>query len=135
MLEAQKKKDAISDSEKDFILKGILEVIKKVVSAQQYDIWFSCLRIFSITDNSITFVAPNSFIREWLHNHYNDLFSGAVYKVLNFSREVIFSTEDEVFGQSPITPLFNNSNAVKALSLTDEQIGRASCRERVCCGV
>lgn len=120
MLETHKKKDAISDSEKDFILKGILEVIKKVVSAQQYDLWFSCLRIFSITDNSITFVAPNSFIREWLHNHYNDLFSGAVYKVLNFSREVIFSTEDEVFGQTPITPLFKNNNADKALSLTDE---------------
>lgn len=120
MLETQKKNDAVPDTEKDFILKGILTVIKKVVSAQQYDIWFSCLRIFSITNNSITFVAPNSFIREWLHNHYNDLFSGAVYKILNSSREVIFSSEDEVFGQSSVTPFFNDNNAHKVLNLADE---------------
>ncbi|TVM04367.1 MAG: chromosomal replication initiator protein DnaA [Candidatus Brocadia sp. WS118] len=90
---------AVSDSERDFILKGVLSTIKEIVTAQQFDMWFSCLRVSSVTGSSITFVAPNSFIREWLNSHYNDLFSSAVYKVLNSSREIIFSTEEEVFGQ------------------------------------
>ena len=119
MLETSTQKAAVSEVEKDFILKGILSVIKKVVTAQQFDIWFSCLRIFSVTDNSITFVAPNNFIREWLHSNYNDLFSGAVYKVLNSSREVIFSTEDEVFGQS-LTPSFFTNNTTSIKSFSDE---------------
>lgn len=118
MPETYKKKNAISDTEKDFILKGVLAVIKKVVSAQQYDIWFSCLKIFSISNNSIIFVAPNSFIREWLHNHYNDLFSSTVYKILNSSREVIFYTEDEISGPSSAIPLIKKNN--KVLSFKDE---------------
>lgn len=118
MPETYKKKNAVSDTEKDFILKGVLAVIKKVVSAQQYDIWFSCLKIFSISNNSIIFVAPNSFIREWLHNHYNDLFSSTVYKILNSSREVIFYTEDEISGPSSAIPLIKKNN--KVLSFKDE---------------
>lgn len=91
------------DNEKEFVLKGVLSTIKEVVTAQQFDVWFSCLRISSITSNSIIFVAPNNFIREWLNSHYNDLFSSVVYKVLNSSREIIFSTEEEVFGRLPAT--------------------------------
>ncbi|MCF6158191.1 MAG: chromosomal replication initiator protein DnaA [wastewater metagenome] len=90
----------ISDVEKDFILKSILSEIKKVVTAQQFDIWFSCLKVHAITDNSITFVTPNDFIKEWLSGNYTDLFSGAVYKVLNTLREVVFSTENEICGQA-----------------------------------
>lgn len=120
MLETSSQKATISEVEKSFILKGILTVIKKVVTAQQFDIWFSCLRIFSITDNRITFVAPNNFIREWLHGNYSDLFSSVVYKVLNSSREIIFSTEDEIFEHSS-TPSFYTNNATSvAQSFSDE---------------
>ncbi|MDR4506673.1 MAG: chromosomal replication initiator protein DnaA [Candidatus Brocadiaceae bacterium] len=93
-------KTTISEDEKAFILKGILSEIKKVVTAQQYDIWFSCLRITSITDNSITFITPNEFIREWLSDNYVDLISSIAYKVLNSSREIIFSLEEEL-GELP----------------------------------
>ncbi|KKO18780.1 MAG: chromosomal replication initiator protein DnaA [Candidatus Brocadia sp.] len=93
----------VSNNERDFILKGILSIIKEVVTAQQFEIWFSCLRVSSVTSNRITFVTPNSFIREWLKSHYHDLFSSAVYKVLNSSREVHFSTEEEVFDKLSAT--------------------------------
>lgn len=99
----------ISEVEKDFILKNILSEIKKVVTAQQFDIWFSGLRIHSITDNSILFVAPNDFIKEWLCNHYSDVFSAAIYKILNTLREVIFLTENETYGQALTTPFPNTS--------------------------
>ncbi len=119
MLDTSVQKVTVSDIEKNFILKGVLSVIKKVVTAQQFDIWFSCLRIFSITDNSIILVAPNNFIREWLQSNYCDLFSSAVYKVLNSSREVIISIEDEVFEQPPISSFFTNSSAHVPENLTE----------------
>lgn len=120
MQDALVQKVTVSEIEKNFILKGILSVIKKVVTAQQFDIWFSCLRVFSITDNSITFVAPNNFIRDWLYSNYSDLFSSAVYKVLNSSREVIISTEDEVFEQPPVLSFFANGSAPVTTGISDE---------------
>ncbi|MDN3512949.1 MAG: chromosomal replication initiator protein DnaA [Candidatus Brocadia sp.] len=120
MLKTIVQKVNVSESEKDFILKGILSVIKKVVTAQQFDIWFSCLRILSVTDNSITFVAPNNFIREWLYSNYKDLFSGAVYKVLNSSREVIFSTEEAVFGQASAPPFSANDTVPTIMNPSDD---------------
>lgn len=113
-LEISAKRGTISEIEKDFILKSMLSEIKKVVTAQQFDIWFSCLKIHIVTDNSITFIAPNDFIREWLYSNYTDLFSGAVYKVLNSLREVIFSTENEIYGRTlafPYNENFTSSNA------------------------
>ena len=60
--------------------------------------WFSGLKILSITDARITFFVPNTFVREWLYNNYADLFSGVIYKLLNSSREVVLSVESEVRG-------------------------------------
>ncbi len=79
-----------------------------MVTAQQFDMWFSNLKIFSITDNSITFIAPNNFIREWLASNYTDIFSSIFYKILNSSREIIFSTESEICDQSLTSPLAND---------------------------
>ncbi|MCF6154038.1 MAG: chromosomal replication initiator protein DnaA [Candidatus Brocadia sp.] len=120
MLDALVQKATVSEIERNFILRGILSVIKKVVTAQQFDIWFSCLRVFSITDNSITFVAPNNFIRDWLHGNYSDLFSSAVYKVLNSSREVIISTEDEVFEQPPVLSFSADGSAPVTTGISDD---------------
>ncbi|MEP9412161.1 MAG: chromosomal replication initiator protein DnaA [Candidatus Brocadia sp.] len=122
MLDTVIQKATASEAEKDFMLRGVLSVVKKVVTAQQFDIWFSSLRVFSITDNSITFVAPNNFIREWLQGNYSDLFSGAVYKVLNSSREVIIVTEDEVFEQTPVPSFPDNSDKpdILAASVSDK---------------
>ncbi len=99
VLKTSFQKSTISEGEKNFIIRYVLSEIKKVVTAQQFDMWFSNLKIFSITDNSIIFVAPNNFIREWLASNYTDLFSSVVYKILNSSREIIFSTESEICGQ------------------------------------
>ena len=62
--------------------------------------WFSCLKISSVDESSITFITPNNFIKEWFYGNYKDTFSGVVYRVLNSSREVIFLAEDEALKQS-----------------------------------
>lgn len=97
-LEPSIRNAVISLVDKDFILARVFSEIKKVVTAQQFDVWFSGLKILSITDARITFFVPNTFVREWLYNNYADLFSGVIYKLLNSSREVVLSVESEVRG-------------------------------------
>ena len=97
-LEPSIRNAVISLVDKDFILARVFSEVKKVVTAQQFDVWFSGLKILSITDARITFLVPNTFVREWLYNNYADLFSGVIYKLLNSSREVVLSVESEVRG-------------------------------------
>ena len=99
-LKVTQRKAAPSDNEVDSILLEILAELKKSVPDQQFDIWFSCLRIFSIDESSITFITPNNFIKDWFSGNYKDVFSGAAYRVLNSSREVVFLAEDEALRQS-----------------------------------
>ena len=99
-LKVPQRKAAPSDNEVDSILLEILAELKKSVPGQQFDIWFSCLRIFSIDESSITFITPNNFIKDWFSGNYKDVFSGAAYRVLNSSREVVFLAEDEALRQS-----------------------------------
>lgn len=110
-LKTSQRKVVSSDSnEVDSILLEILAELRKSIPAQQFDMWFSCLRIFSINESSITFITPNDFIKEWLYSNYKDIFSGAVYRVLNSSREVIFLTENESLRQSlALTPDSNEA--------------------------
>ena len=113
LLELPARKVIVSESEKDFMLRNILCEIKKLVTAQQFDIWFSCLKIRAITNSNIVFLTPNNFIREWLLNNYADLFSSIVYKVLNSSREVIFSSGEESHEKSLDTSCFADNTSSK----------------------
>jgi len=88
-------RNELSRDENTFLLKGILSEIKKVVTAQQFDLWFSSLSITSITENTITFMTPSNFVKEWLQENYLDVFSSIVYKTLNLSREVLFLSKEE----------------------------------------
>ncbi|HHT9113205.1 MAG: chromosomal replication initiator protein DnaA [Planctomycetes bacterium] len=109
-LKVSQRKIVPSGNEVDSTLLEILAELKKSVPGQQFDMWFSCLRIFSINESSITFITPNDFIKAWLYSNYKDIFSSAVYRVLNSSREVIFLTEDEALRQSlALTPAFNDA--------------------------
>jgi chromosomal replication initiator protein len=114
-LKASQHRAVSSGNETDSILLEILTELRKSVPAQQFDLWFSSLRIFSINESSITFITPNDFIKEWLYGNYKDIFSGAVYRVLNASREVIFLTEDESLRQSlTLTPDSNETATFSA---------------------
>ena len=99
-LKVPQRKAAPSDNEIDSILPEILAELRLSVPGQQFDMWFSCLKISSVDESSITFITPNNFIKEWFYGNYKDTFSGVVYRVLHSSREVIFLAEDEVLKQS-----------------------------------
>jgi len=99
---------ATTIAERNFILKNVLSEIKRVVTAQQFDMWFSGIRLSAITENNITFTVPNDFIKEWLYTNYLDIFSNTVYKILNSLREVVFSTYSEINDHYAYLPTASN---------------------------
>ena len=107
-LKVPQRKATPSDNKVDSILPEILAELRKSVPGQQFDMWFSCLKISSVDESSITFITPNNFIKEWFSGNYKDTFSGVVYRVLNSSREVIFLAEDEALKQSITSSLASN---------------------------
>jgi len=112
ILKVPQRKAVRSDNAADSILPEILAELRRVVPGQQFDMWFSCLKISSVDKSSITFITPNNFIKEWFYGNYKDTFSGVVYRVLNSSREVIFLAEDEALKQSLSS--FPDSNGAPA---------------------
>ena len=107
-LKVPQRKAAPSDNSVDSILSEILAELRRSVPGHQFDRWFSCLKISSVDEGSITFITPNNFIKEWFYGNYKDSFSGIVYRVLNSSREVVFLTEDEALKQSLATSPASN---------------------------
>src|SRR3989337_989947 len=122
-LKVPQRKAAPSDNEVDSILSEILAELRKLVPGQQFDMWFSCLKISSVDESSITFITPNNFIKEWFYSNYKDTFSGVVYRVLNSSREVIFLAEDEAIKQ-PTTSSPDSNGAPASLSELPAYEGR-----------
>src|SRR3990172_52962 len=92
----------------DYLLQKILSEIQSFVSSQQFEMWFSCLRVFSVNERSITFITPNDFVKEWLCGNYKDVLSGAIYKTLNASPEILFLTEGETIRQLSVSSSENN---------------------------
>src|SRR3990167_5147179 len=117
-LKAPQRKAALSGNEVDSILPEILAELRKSVPDQQFDMWFSCLKISSVDESSITFITPNNFIKEWFYGNYKDTFSGVVYRVLNSSREVIFLAEDEALKQSLASSPYSNGAPASLSELT-----------------
>ncbi len=113
-------KQSFLKAKKTSYLKNILCEIKKLVPAQQFDIWFSCLKIKAITNSSVVFLTPNNFIRKWLHRNSVDLFPRIVYKILNFSQGVIFSSGDDSHKKALDTSCSANNASSKSVVLYEE---------------
>lgn len=103
----------------DYLLQKILSEIQAFVSSQQFEMWFSCLRVLSVNERSITFITPNDFVKEWLYSNYKDVLSGAIYKTLNASPEILFLTEGETIRQSSVSSFDNNGIITPHYELPD----------------
>lgn len=114
-----------STATSDHLLQKIFSEIQSFVSGQQFEMWFSCLRIFSINENSITFIAPNDFVKEWLYGNYKDVLSSAVYKTLNASLEILFLTEGETMRRSSVSSSEDDGIITSYYEITGHDRGSA----------
>jgi chromosomal replication initiator protein len=52
--------------------------VAQLVKPQQFDMWFRRARVRRITDSKYALVLPNSFIRDWVREHYAELLDSAL---------------------------------------------------------
>jgi len=54
------------------------DAIRKLVSKQQYELWFSSMQPVAIDDSGLHFSVANAFIRDWLSTYYTEVLRVAV---------------------------------------------------------
>jgi chromosomal replication initiator protein len=58
------------------------DVIRKLVTKQQYELWFSTLQLVSAGPEGVHVTVGNPFIRDWLNTYYTDVLRMAVKECL-----------------------------------------------------
>lgn len=56
--------------QEDFLWQTILEEIKKSVTPQQFQTWFTSLKLLAYSNDCVDIQVPNIFFKEWLEKHY-----------------------------------------------------------------
>lgn len=79
----------------------VLEELKRQVSPQQFQTWFSKVHLLGAEDDSVDIQVPNTLYKEWLSKSYKGLLEDAFSAVGQAPREVRFTVE----GPSPPLPL------------------------------
>jgi len=67
--------------------------IRKLVSKQQYDLWFSSLHVVSAGVDGVRLTVANPFIRDWLSTYYTDVLRTAVREFVGADAELELALE------------------------------------------
>jgi chromosomal replication initiator protein len=79
------------------------DVIRKLVTKQQYDLWFSTLQLVSSGPEGVHVTVGNPFIRDWLNTYYTDVLRMAVRECLGADAplELTLASDDNVLSAPP----------------------------------
>ena len=77
----------------------ILETIKKELSPQAYNSWFSKTKVVKFRENELIISAPGDFCKDWLEKHYSDFIKDILKRTLGLdeSLKVGFMAADQKF--------------------------------------
>lgn len=64
--------------QEDFLWQTILREIEKVVTPQQFQTWFTSLKLLAYSKDRMDIQVPNVFFKEWLEKHYLERVQKAV---------------------------------------------------------
>jgi chromosomal replication initiator protein len=62
--------------------KNLLDVLRSLVSRQQYELWFASLQPVCVAPGGVRLAVANPFIRDWLSTYYSDVLHAAVRECL-----------------------------------------------------
>lgn len=91
--------------QEDFLWQTILEEIKKTVTPQQFQTWFTSMKLLAYTNNYIDVLVPNIFFKEWLEKHYLERIQKAVANVTQDFPAIRFRVDNTARPEAiPATP-------------------------------
>ena len=84
----------------------ILETIKKELSPQAYNSWFSQTKVLKFGENEFIISAPGDFCKDWLEKHYTGFIKNILKKTLGSddNLKIEFRTVDQKFS-APSQPV------------------------------
>ena len=59
----------------------LLKTISEKIGPQRYKVWFANLTEVSLTDSTVTVIAPNSFVANWIRKHYANLLTDTASEI------------------------------------------------------
>jgi chromosomal replication initiator protein len=65
----------------DRALAAVFERARSELSSTQFDLWFGALRVAPSRDGGVDFLAPNSYVRNWLAGHHMTLLTECTRRV------------------------------------------------------
>ncbi|MHC5210996.1 MAG: chromosomal replication initiator protein DnaA [Planctomycetota bacterium] len=86
--------------------KNLLDVLRTLVSRQQYDLWFASLQPVSVTPGGVRLTVANPFIRDWLSTYYSDVLHAAVRECLGTDAplDLTLAPESDVVASEAAAP-------------------------------
>jgi chromosomal replication initiator protein len=86
-----------------------LQIISDRVGSQVFKTWFKPMALLSIDEKNITLSVPNSFLKEWIIDHYLSLIQETIEGVSDKKPDInIVVTENNMKEQAPIVAVKKN---------------------------
>ena len=63
------------------VLEELLKTISEKIGPQRYKVWFADLAQVNLTDSTVTVIAPNSFVANWIRKHYASLLTDTASEI------------------------------------------------------
>lgn len=99
--------------QEDFLWHAVLEEIKKVVTPQQFQTWFTSLTLLAYSNDHIDIRVPNIFFKEWLERHYLERIQKAVTNVTQGVPNLRFFVDDtNRQGPASVVPVGDNALSI-----------------------
>lgn len=78
----------------------LLDAIKSRINRQNFEIWFSQLRLMSVGERELHIQVPNRYFYDWIRDNYLDLIHSELQRLTGTSFHLVFSYAAD----SPATP-------------------------------
>ncbi|MFO0980535.1 MAG: chromosomal replication initiator protein DnaA [Planctomycetota bacterium] len=95
--------------------KIVLDHIRELVSAQQFETWFKEMRVVELGQSRLVLALPNAFLRDWIKHHYLDVINRAVSHVLRASPTISLLVDPRLAPapvDAPVAPPFPSTAAL-----------------------
>ncbi|CDQ18390.1 chromosomal replication initiator protein DnaA [Halobacillus karajensis] len=106
-----------------------LDQIKEKISKPSFETWLKATKADSLSENTLTIVAPNEFARDWLENQYESLITETLYEVTGAELDTKFiipeskddSLEDVKLSSKKVPNVKNNGNEESPQSMLNSK--------------
>ena len=92
-----------------------LLIIKDIISPQSFRTWFEPIQAIAMEGSTLTLEVPSEFFREYLEEHYLDLLSKTLRRVIGTNARLIYKVK--IINNSSITYPGNSAKEIKNPSI------------------